>query len=272
MNAGQVDLSLSSGAAYINRCYTFRRVELAFRSLNNILEHLHQSFFVYVLPSNGRLISISHYVGAGVFSIVALMVQALMHVQRAACMAHAAYLVAAVVVVNAASLQAGSQIIPTAGLGAGLAFLAAVQLAIASCAWSLTREKISPLSARVVGSLFVSVALTMLLMTNFGYGLFCSLVYAPLLYYSGGAPAKKWRLFAPLRMLALVVLCPLSLVTASFLLAPRGHSQWATYIGHRLMSWNSGLPFLVVQPMLTLFASLSSDERGAQQPSKAKVH
>lgn len=224
-----------------------------------------------MLPSNGRLISISHYVGAGVFSIVALMVQVLIHSRRAMCTARAAYLVAAVVVANAASLQAGSQIISSAGLGVGLAFLAAAQLAMASSAWLLTREMVSPLSARLVGLLVVSIATTMLLMTNFGYGLFCSLVYAPLLYYSGGAPTKQWRPFALFRLIALVALCPLSLVTTAFLLAPRDHSQWASHIGGRLLSWNSGLPFLVVQPMLTLFASLSSGEHEAHQPGKAKA-
>lgn len=36
-------------------------IEGTFRSLNNVLEHLHQSFFFYILPDNKKFISIANF-------------------------------------------------------------------------------------------------------------------------------------------------------------------------------------------------------------------
>lgn len=54
-----------------------RVVEGAFRSLNNLLEHLHQSFFFYLLMHRGRFVSIGTYLPSAMllaanFSIMAI--------------------------------------------------------------------------------------------------------------------------------------------------------------------------------------------------------
>ena len=54
-----------------------RTVESLFRSINNLLEHLHQSFFFYILLNTNRFVSIGNYLPAamiiaGSFTITAL--------------------------------------------------------------------------------------------------------------------------------------------------------------------------------------------------------
>ncbi|KAG1174609.1 hypothetical protein G6F70_006567 [Rhizopus microsporus] len=53
------------GSTHLNSLFGFGRigrlVESTFRSLNNLLEHFHQSFFFYLLPSPHRYVSISQY-------------------------------------------------------------------------------------------------------------------------------------------------------------------------------------------------------------------
>ena len=43
---------------------TFEMVEGTLRSLNNLLEHMHQSFFFYLLPKRDRFVSIANYAAA----------------------------------------------------------------------------------------------------------------------------------------------------------------------------------------------------------------
>ncbi|GES81320.1 GPI transamidase component Gaa1 [Rhizophagus clarus] len=52
-------------------------VESTFRSLNNLLEHLHQSFFFYLLPAPERYISIGSYLPPALLLTVGLILQAL---------------------------------------------------------------------------------------------------------------------------------------------------------------------------------------------------
>ncbi|KAI9505487.1 Gaa1-like protein [Coemansia spiralis] len=54
-----------------------RTVESTMRSLNNLLEHFHQSFFFYILPANQRYISIGDYIPAAGLMIASLLVQAM---------------------------------------------------------------------------------------------------------------------------------------------------------------------------------------------------
>ncbi|KAJ2551081.1 Glycosyl phosphatidyl inositol protein transamidase complex subunit [Coemansia sp. RSA 1933] len=54
-----------------------RTIESTMRSLNNLLEHFHQSFFFYILPANQRYISIGDYVPAAGLMIGSLLVQAM---------------------------------------------------------------------------------------------------------------------------------------------------------------------------------------------------
>lgn len=56
----------------------FDRLEMTMRSLNNILEHLHQSFFIYILLGNGkRFVSIANYIAIGLIPIILLSIKSL---------------------------------------------------------------------------------------------------------------------------------------------------------------------------------------------------
>ncbi|KAI9361384.1 Gaa1-like protein [Pilaira anomala] len=54
-----------------------RLVESTFRSLNNLLEHFHQSFFFYLLPQTNRYVSISQYMPPIILFSCALIFQSL---------------------------------------------------------------------------------------------------------------------------------------------------------------------------------------------------
>ncbi|KAJ2082278.1 Glycosyl phosphatidyl inositol protein transamidase complex subunit [Coemansia sp. RSA 988] len=54
-----------------------RSCERALRSLNNLLEHFHQSFFFYILPANRKYISIGGYIPAAGLMVGSLLLQAM---------------------------------------------------------------------------------------------------------------------------------------------------------------------------------------------------
>ncbi|PIA13219.1 Gaa1-like protein [Coemansia reversa NRRL 1564] len=54
-----------------------RSCERALRSLNNLLEHFHQSFFFYILPANRNYISIGDYIPAAGLMVGSLLLQAM---------------------------------------------------------------------------------------------------------------------------------------------------------------------------------------------------
>ncbi|KAJ1730602.1 Glycosyl phosphatidyl inositol protein transamidase complex subunit [Coemansia biformis] len=54
-----------------------RTVESTLRSLNNLLEHFHQSFFFYILPANQRYLSIGDYIPAVGLMVASLLFQAM---------------------------------------------------------------------------------------------------------------------------------------------------------------------------------------------------
>ncbi|KAJ1963269.1 Glycosyl phosphatidyl inositol protein transamidase complex subunit, partial [Dipsacomyces acuminosporus] len=54
-----------------------RTIESTMRSLNNLLEHFHQSFFFYILPANEKYISIGDYIPAVGLMVASLLVQAM---------------------------------------------------------------------------------------------------------------------------------------------------------------------------------------------------
>lgn len=73
---------LSSSNAHVQIC---RIIEGCTRSLNNILERLHQSFFFYYLPAPYRYISIGDYmpgVGCLIGAILVCAIAAWMHWSR----------------------------------------------------------------------------------------------------------------------------------------------------------------------------------------------
>ncbi|KAI7901964.1 Gaa1-like protein [Cokeromyces recurvatus] len=69
------------GSDNLNQIFGFNRigrlVESTFRSLNNLLEHFHQSFFFYLLPQPNRYVSISQYMPPIILFACALIFQSL---------------------------------------------------------------------------------------------------------------------------------------------------------------------------------------------------
>ncbi|KAF1799968.1 Gaa1-like protein [Mucor lusitanicus] len=69
------------GSEHLGQLYGFNRigrlVESTFRSLNNLLEHFHQSFFFYLLPQPARYVSISQYMPPVILFACALIFQSL---------------------------------------------------------------------------------------------------------------------------------------------------------------------------------------------------
>ncbi|CEI96236.1 hypothetical protein RMCBS344292_10402 [Rhizopus microsporus] len=67
------------GSTHLNSLFGFGRigrlVESTFRSLNNLLEHFHQSFFFYLLPSPHRYVSISQYMPPAILFACAFIYQ-----------------------------------------------------------------------------------------------------------------------------------------------------------------------------------------------------
>ena len=67
--ACELFLNASTYAIHVVYCVT-RVVEGVFRSLNNLLERFHQSFFFYLLPATDRYVSIGLYMPP--FGVLAL--------------------------------------------------------------------------------------------------------------------------------------------------------------------------------------------------------
>jgi glycosylphosphatidylinositol transamidase len=69
------------GSEHLGQLFGFNRigrlVESTFRSLNNLLEHFHQSFFFYLLPQPTRYVSISQYMPPVILFACALVFQSL---------------------------------------------------------------------------------------------------------------------------------------------------------------------------------------------------
>ncbi|KAG1085899.1 hypothetical protein G6F42_021204 [Rhizopus arrhizus] len=69
------------GSEHLGQLFGFNRigrlVESTFRSLNNLLEHFHQSFFFYLLPQPSRYVSISQYMPPVILFACALIFQSL---------------------------------------------------------------------------------------------------------------------------------------------------------------------------------------------------
>lgn len=69
------------GSENLHQMFGFHRigrlVESTFRSLNNLLEHFHQSFFFYLLPQPNRYVSISQYMPPTILFACALIFQSL---------------------------------------------------------------------------------------------------------------------------------------------------------------------------------------------------
>lgn len=69
------------GSQHLGQLFGFNRIgrliESTFRSLNNLLEHFHQSFFFYLLPQPSRYVSISQYMPPAILFACALVFQSL---------------------------------------------------------------------------------------------------------------------------------------------------------------------------------------------------
>lgn len=86
-----IELQGNSNEATRHDKLLFDLVQLSLRSLNNILEHLHQSFFFYILIDNEHYVSIANYVVMGLLPIVSLMLRFILDIKRALSLKRGAY-------------------------------------------------------------------------------------------------------------------------------------------------------------------------------------
>lgn len=216
----------------------FRKIELAFRSLSNILEHLHQSFFFYTMTSSESYVSISNYIALGAMPIAALFLCALSHASQQSTF-YAVGLFSMIFGVLYATLMIIAVKIFAVNFSLGMVVLNGGSFISYIIARQICQIYVKN-SIKPVTCFAGSLVLTMLLLLNFGYAVFAGIFYAPILLYS--QPNWRW-----MRLLALCV-CPVAILDAAWFL----NSQWAYWIAIRMATWNAGLPFLVIQPLLLL--------------------
>lgn len=213
-----------------------RQVELGFRSLNNILEHLHQSFFFYLLPDRERFISIANYIGLGVLPIVALLT--------------------AVLLISTVSFQ---QLKRSLALLISFFIIQFSILRLVVCLWKTSRlssfivlffslclELIAtefcqiPAQTRLILSFVAALSLTPLLFLNFSLSVFLGIIYGPLISLGGASRISR---------IASLAISPNSLLLLGLAIGLEGASN---LMPSKLLLWNAGIPFVVWQSLLAI--------------------
>ena len=216
-----------------SNCCIFEIVELTLRSLSNILEHLHQSFFFYIMTSTEEFVSISKYIVIGILPIVAIMIRLVCFFFRGQLggpLGKAVVFFAAVVT----SVGISAAMIPRHIFGAIIGQL--------FCCFML--HMIFRISYQVAQSLacFIgALSLCILLIFNFGLAVILGLFAGPLLCF---ALPKKFRYFYAI----------LAGVLSS---VPGLTSAWLTE--KSLLWWNAGVPFVVLPSIFLLLAFADSE-------------
>lgn len=214
----------------------FRLIELTFRSLSNILEHLHQSFFFYLLPNNEQLITISPFIALGIIPVVALAIAAIFDPWRL-------YFIRgflALTLCSAINLLSLKSFVHYRGHSWSLLFLNAASVAALVIHLSPgQRFKVSSPGIRAVLCFVGGLVLIVSTFSNISLALLFGLIYAPLIMF----PSQS--IFRPILGL---FLSPLTLFTLSYVTG----SEWAHFISDKLIYWNHGLPALIWQPIMVL--------------------
>ncbi|PJF17391.1 hypothetical protein PSACC_02847 [Paramicrosporidium saccamoebae] len=203
-------------------------VEITFRSLSNLLEHIHHSFFFYLLTDNDRYVSIMNYIAIGVLPIAGLLVCFFSRASRGSVLASFAmfFLTASI---NAAAV-----------CGFSFSNKSPLMLILPTILLILFIRRVAP-KAGINSSicLIAAVSLTAQIFLNFGLAVVLGLCYGPILAFAGRSPA--WAAFC--------ALCsPLMIFTILY----ASGNPWASFLADRLMTWNAGLPFILWQPLVLL--------------------
>lgn len=205
----------------------FEVPELAFRSLSNILEHLHQSFFFYILTGSENYVSIANYIAIGALPIIALLLSFLVGPFGEFTLASVS--VTAVVIANAFCVWGFSKIEKMS--------VRLIVINLPSVLMLLLPVRMGAI--RPIVCLLGALSLTALIFLNFGMAVFLGLFYAPLLVFP-----RKHRVW----MLLTTCLSPTAVFTVLFFL----QHDYVQFLANRLGAWNAGIPFLLWQPLILL--------------------
>lgn len=218
-----------------------RLVELTFRSLSNILEHLHQSFFFYLLCDGETFISIANYIAIGILPIVALVGMALTDICRRSQRGQPVFdplsicTLLVLVGVNLMALLAAQR---AAGMQGRWVAIATLLMPVLVALLGATRMRIPRI--RWLCCLWAALAITPLLFLNFGLSVLAGLVYGTCLIVGAQHPLFK---------MAQVLTMPSTVL--ALLLVPSGDG-YAASVARSLTGWNWGIPFLLLQPPLLM--------------------
>lgn len=232
----------------------YETIEGTYRSLNNALEHLHQSFFFYLLPSSRRFISIANFLPLVGFLAAALLLRAAHHFYTAGSFA----------------------IISEAGL---LVSMVLVNFLIWTFASSSAR--ISPILCCAVHLSSPLVISRFLMALPFNRGLLAGVCTASLSVIVFSCAFLNFGLSVILGVTAFLfahlpeskaiamgasLLLPSSLLALLFRWVP----AYTRQIALAPSEWNFGLPFYFIQPIFIVLLTLSwtSNNGNLKKPIK----
>lgn len=201
-----------------------------FRSFSNLLEHIHHSFFFYVLVDNEHYVSIMNYIAAGALPIAALLMCFLFERSRLFLLRSISIFCLSMwinVVSYRLFLKSPSSIAP-------------LVLALPAFALSIIYRWVAPKSVKRVICLIGAVSLTAEIFLNFGLAVLLGLFYGPIVVFSR-PQSLLWT--------AICIACSPAMI---FILLFITGNPWADFLSTRLETWNAGIPFLVWQPLLLL--------------------
>lgn len=206
---------------------------MGFRSLNNILEHLHQSFFFYLLQDSEHFISIASYIALGILPVVALMAVVLFVPEISLeQLKKSLALVITFVALQILTIKGLATVWERSFWGS------MILLALSLIATFVASEGLCvPAQSRPVVSLLAALSLTSLVFLNFSLSVFLGLFYGPWIVLGGGNRAAR---------IASLLLSPNSLL----LMGLAGRLEWASNLPLNLTTWNAGVPFVLWHSLL----------------------
>jgi hypothetical protein len=193
-----------------------------------LLEHIHHSFFFYLLTDNDRYVSIMNYIAIGVLPIAGLLVCFLSRASQEPVLASFAMFFLTTSI-NAAAVCSFS-----------FSNKSPLMLILPTILLVLFIRRVAPKTGiNSAICLIAAVSLTAQIFLNFGLAVILGLCYGPMLVFAGRSPG--WT-----------VCCALCSPLMIFSILYTSGNPWALFLADRLVTWNAGLPFILWQPLVLL--------------------
>ncbi|BGP20023.1 Glycosyl phosphatidyl inositol protein transamidase complex subunit [Rhodosporidiobolus nylandii] len=197
-----------------------RATESLFRSLNNLLERFHQSFFLYLMTSVDSFIAVGNYLAAPILTGAGLTVQGLMtwaEVGRQRPVGKAVAVVLLAMVAGAAELVAFAGVDPTRGvpvyLAPALLFLHLLLPLLLRALFSTPSAAPLALTLRSIALLLAGLLISITATLNVGLSVFLSLylAFTLLLPFTGRRLLRRRAALRRAQQLALAAFSPTGL-------------------------------------------------------------